>query len=227
MFISLADKKYEKIVPDACNIITSAPCHDVSEKPNGQILVGRNRGFDVCNIDGGVCESVELNTGCILCIQHYDEFIYALHLELESKREVIVFDSNTLGEIKRWALPDYKHMSKLVVVDNKVYVSDPYNLQLCVYSVAGSLITIFHHSTFNAPDLICVSAPESIIVSDKGANKVHKLNAKHDTVTWTCTDVKASMGVCCDTVGNVLAWSELTRSIYIISSMSGISNVEH
>ena len=137
--------------------------------------------------------------------------------EYGPKRYVIVFNSDDYSEVRRWSVPNYKYISNIAVSNNKVYVSDTDNKQLCVYSLTGTPITNIKHSTFSSLDYLSISTPDSILISDRAANKVHKLNSRTDTITWTCTDVSNPRGVCCDTNGDVWVWSNSTKSIFILS----------
>ena len=213
----------EQVTLYICAVSLNDTCYSVSETPAGQILVGRVQGFDICTRDGEIVRSVSVSTGNINSIQFYNSNIYTLCKEPTpaTKRYVIVFNSDDYSEVRRWSVPDYEYISNIAVSNNKVYVSDTDNKQLCVYSLTGTPITNIKHSTFSKPVHLSISTPDSIIISDCGANKVHKLDSRTDTITWTCTDVRDPRGVCCDTNGDVWVWSRSTKSIYILSSQSG------
>ena len=204
-----------------CTVALTKICYSVSETSSGQILVGGSRGFDICSSDGRIVRSVGEPTGDIFSIQYYNFNIYTLCKEPKpsNKRYVIVFDAIDYSEIWRWSVPEFAYISNMAVSNNKVYISDPDNAQLCVYSLNGTHITNIKHSTFSTPNHLSISTPDSIIISDLGANKVHKLDSRTDTITWTCTDVSNPRGVCCDTNGDVWVWSKSTKSIFILSEL--------
>ena len=217
------DRSSQQTTLNNCSVTLTKRCYSVSETPTGLILVGRDDGFDICNSDGRIVRSVNVSTGHIVSIQYCNSEIYTLCMKGEygPKRYVLVFNSDDYSEVRRWSVPDYKYISNIAVSNNKVYVSDTDNKQLCVYSLTGTPITNIKHSTFSSLDYLSISTPDSILISDWGANKVHKLDSRTDTITWTCTDVSIPRGVCCDTNGDVWVWSKSTKSIYILSSQSG------
>ena len=128
-----------------------------------------------------------------------------------------MFNSDDYSEVRRWSVPAYKHITNIAVSNNKVYVPDIDNKQLCVYSLTGTPITNIKHFTFSTPNYLNISTSDSIIISDFAASKVHKLDSRTDTITWTCPCVRHPGVVCCDTNGDVWVWSNCTKSIFILS----------
>ena len=197
--------------------------------PTGQILVGRKGGFDICNNDGTITKSidVEIRYGSekldIISIQYHETDIYTLGIEPDQNamRYFVMLKSEDYSKEGEWALGYDKKVCHMAVVDNKVYLSDPENKQLLVYSLTGREITNIKLSTFIKPLQLCLSGPNSIIISDGEANKVHKLDGNSDAITWTCTDVKDPSAVCCDAHGDVWVWSRDTQSIFLLASDSG------
>ena len=136
-------------------------------------------------------------------------------------RYVSVYDGINYKEERKWQVPSYKRMSNMVVNNKKVYVSDPHNKRLCVYSPAGESITKVSHKIFRQPDHLAICASDSIIISDPGANRVSKLYIIENTITWTCTEVESPRGVCCHISGGVFVWSQSTKSLFLLSSATG------
>ena len=195
--------------------------------PTGEVLVGRGRGFDIVSSDGRIVKSVSVSTGNIISIQFYNNEIYTLCIEPppSTKRYVIVFNRDHFNELRRWSVPDYKFISNIAVSNYKVYVSDTDNKRIRVYSLTGAHINFVNSSTFNSPVHLSVGSGCSVIISDYWADKVHKLDSRTDTITWTCPDVRDPTGVCCDTNGDVWVWSDSTKSIYVLSSATGKTTV--
>ena len=71
-------------------------CYSVSETSSGQLLVGGNGGFYICNNGGGIVRFVSVSTGHIHSIEFYNNKIYTLCMEGAKgpKRYVIVFNSD-------------------------------------------------------------------------------------------------------------------------------------
>ena len=189
------------------------------------MLLGRDTGFDVCTNDGRKLKSVNIPLGHITSIQYYNDNIYALCQEQGNgtKRHVLVFKSSNYKRIKSWPVPDYRCISNIAVVKNKVYVSDTANKRIAVYSITGDHSSYVTDSTFNSPDHICIGRDCSVIVSDWKADKVCRLDGKIDKIRWICDKVKTPRGVCCDTNGDVWVWSEHDKSIFVLSHRTGQS----
>jgi len=172
-----------------CSAVMSQWCYDVTEW-EGKMLVGRNDGFDVVDSKvspdtserGGqsrshrVLKSVSTaDSGGIISIRYYNNQIYTLYKEKPpgTKRQVIVFDSE-YREVKRWSVPDFKFISQLAVCNNKVYVSDRDNKQLCVYSAtSGKLLSTLSNPLFVSPEYLNICPPHSLLISDCLANRVY------------------------------------------------------
>jgi len=221
-----------------CSVMMSQICYDVTDW-EGKMLVGRNGGFVVVDSRvspytserGGqsrshrVLKSVSTaNSGNIVSIQCYNNQIYTLCIEKGSgtKRQVIVFDSE-YSEVRRWSVPDYKFISQLVVCNNKVYVSDTGNKQLCVYSAtSGKLLSTLSNPLFVSPLHLNVCPPHSLLISDYDANRVHRLDCRSDTITWTSAVVKNPRGIALDhTRREVWVYSKDTKSLFILNSDTG------
>jgi len=221
-----------------CSVVMSQDCYDVTDW-EGKMLVGRNDGFDVvdCRVSadtserGGqsrshrVLKSVsKAESAGIMSVQYYNNQIYTLCKEIGSgtKRQVIVFDSE-YREVRRWSVPDYKFLSQLAVCNNKVYVSDTDNKQLCVYSAtSGTLLSILSNPLFVSPNYLNICPPHSLLISDYHANRVHRLNCRSDTITWTSAVVKNPRGIALDHIGReVWVYSKATKSLFILYSDTG------
>ncbi|KAF6034985.1 hypothetical protein EB796_006707 [Bugula neritina] len=221
-----------------CSVVMSQWCYDVTDW-EGKMLVGWDGGFDVVDSRvspdtserGGqsrshrVLKSVSTaDSGNINSIQYYNNQIYTLCKEVGSgtKRLVIVFDSK-YSEVRRWSVPDYKFISQLAVCNNKVYVSDTDNKQLCVYSAtSGTLLSILSNPLFVSPNYLNICPPHSLLISDYHANRVHRLNCRSDTITWTSAVVKNPRGIALDhTRREVLVCSRATKSLFILNSDTG------
>jgi len=207
------------------------------------MLVGRNGGFDLVDSrvspdtsergsqsrSHRVLESVSTAvSGHINSIQYYNNHIYTLCADksLGSKRQVIVFDTK-YKEVRRWSVPDYWLISQLAVCSNKVYVSDPDNKQLCVYSAtSGKLLPPVSNPLFVRPANLNISPPHSVLISDRLANKVHRLDCRYDTIAWTSPVVKDPRGIALDqTRGEVWLYSKAIKSLFILNSDTG--NIIH
>jgi len=203
------------------------------------MLVGRYGGFDVVDSRvsadtserGGqsrshrVLKSVSTAiSGNINSIQHYNNQIYTLCKEKGSgtKRQVIIFDSE-YNEKKRWSVPDYKFISQLAVCNNKVYVSDPDNKYLCVYSAtSGTLLSALSNPLLVSLNYLNICPPHSLLISDCLANRVHRLDCRSDSMTWTSDVVKYPGGIALDHTGReVWVYSRATKSLFILNSDTG------
>ena len=178
--------------------------------------------------------SVSVSQINVTGVQYYNGEIYILWVEDGfvsqvrhmfgsggDSRYVSVYDGINYKEERKWQVPSYKRMSNMVVINKKVYVSDPHNKRLCVYSPAGEAITKVSHKIFRQPDHLAICASDSIIISDPGANRVSKLYIIENTITWTCTEVESPRGVCCHISGGVFVWSQSTKSLFLLSSATG------
>jgi len=213
-------------------------CYDVTDW-EGKMLLGRNHRFDVVDSRvspdtserGGqsrshrVLKSVSIaDSGNINSIQYYNNQIYTLCKEKKpgTKRQVIVFDSE-YREVRRWSVPDYKHISQLAVCNNKVYVSDPNNKQLCVYSAtSGTLLSTLPNPLFVSPLYLNICPPHSLLISDCLANRVHRLDCRSDIITWTSAVAKNPRGIALDHTGReVWVYSKATKSLFILNSDTG------
>ena len=215
-------------------MIESDDCYSVSLTPTGLILVGKNKEFGVQKVKGRVA-SVRVSQGKVSSIQYYNGEIYILcgddglvsqmlyHSIGLGEGSVIVYNSDSFDEVRKWTVPNARSMRSMAIINKKVYVSDTYNKQLCVYSLTGTPITEIKHSTFSKPKYLTVSIPDSIIISDSGANKVYKLYTMDDEITWTCSKVNLPGGVCCHVNGDVFVWSQSTKSLFLLSSVTGES----
>jgi len=220
------------------SVVMSQPCYDVINW-EGKMLVGRNGGFDV--VDSGVSPDTSerggqsrshrvlksvstVDSGHIISIRCYNNQIYTLCIEKppSTKRQVIVFDSE-YREVKRWSVPDFKHISQLAACNNKVYVSDSDNKQLCVYSAtSGTLLSTLSNPLFVSPDYLNICPPHSVLISDYHANRVHRLDCRSDTITWTSAVVKDLRGIALDHTGReVWVYSTATKSVFILNPDTG------
>ena len=214
----------EKTTPSTHDVVNAKICYSVTEDNQGQILVGRNRGFDVYDTRCKFVKSVEMSDLNIHCIQHYKDMAVALGVDTsDNKRCVAVMDyPYQYGYYTtKWSLPNFGYISNLVASNDKVYVSA--DSQLYVYSLTGGLYkdNFVKHYTFRKPVHLSTSSPDTVVISDREANKVHELYSTTDTVVWTCSEVKDPRGICCDTNGNVWVWSRETKSIFLISLVTG------
>jgi len=217
-------------------------CYDVTDWA-GKMLVGRNDGFDVVDSrvspdtserrghsrSHRVLKSVSTaDSGNIVSIQYYNNHIYTLCADksLGSKRQVIVFDSE-YSEVRRWPVPDYWLISQLAVCSNKVYVSNPDNKQLCVYSAtSGTLLPPVSNPLFVRPAHLNICPPHSVLISDCIANRVHRLDCRYDTITWTSTEVNNPRSIALNhTSEEVWLYSKATKSLFILNSDTG--NIIH
>ena len=197
-------------------------CYSVSEMPAGKLLLSGNGQFIVCDSDGRVHKKVKVAERFLTGIQFYDDNIYILSVDNETcgyRRYVSVFDSSAYKKVERWSVPAREGVCGIAVINDKVYVPD--GKQLCVFSLTGTLITKIKHSSFSSPECLSLCPPESIIISDWEAEKVHKFNCKEERITWTCSDVEEPKGVCCSNTGDVWVWSDSTSSLNLLSSVSG------
>jgi len=221
-----------------CSVVMSQTCYDVTDW-EGKMLVGRNNGFVVVDSrvspdtsergaqsrSHRVLKSVSTaDSGVITSTQYYTNQIYTLCNEKGSgtKRQVIVFDSE-YSEVKRWSVPDFKFISQLAVCNKKVYVSDPNNKQLCVYSAtSGTLLSTLSNTLFACPLHLNICPPHSVLISDYLADRVHRLDCRSDTITWTSVVVKNPRGIALAHTGReVWVWSRATNSLFILNSDTG------
>ena len=215
------DRRFDQVVLGGRRVVYPDTCYFVSATPTGQLLVGRKKKFDIFNCD---IESVEVTPGMVIGIQTYNQSIYTLRHDVglvSNDREIKVFDRTTFKEVGSLWAPFNSFPGNLAVINDKVYVPDDDSKRLCTFSLSGMRLDDVENPSFVTPANLSVSSPDSIIICDREANKVHKLDSRTDTITWTCTDVSSPIGVCCDTNGDVWVWSESTKSIYILSSQSG------
>ena len=205
-----------------CDTVLANACYSVDVTPAGEILAGGNKKFTVCNSKGRVVKTVSVSDGGILSIQWYKGCIYTLCIDPQpgSKREVVVYDGSSYNELRRWSVPNYANISQLAVCNDKVYVVDPKNHQLSVYSLTGETADHISHSIFSSPTHLAISHLEGIIVSDWKANKVHSLR-NDGTIRWTSSKVSGPRGVCCDASNDVCTWSQRKRVLLLLCNRSG------
>ena len=209
----------------------------MSVSPTGDLLAGRNGGFDECSSNGNISQSVSGTPifkrvvtlglamyGNVFSMQCYGNNIYVLYHEScggKRRRDIRVFDSS-YKQNSKWSVPNYEHNCGIAVANNKVYVPDPENQQLNIYSTDGKLLTsLTHPPSFSKPNHLSACSECSIIISDCGTDQVHKLGTKDDSILWTCKQVKDPRGVGSETNGDVWVWSNNTKSIFKLSSESG------
>jgi len=159
----------------------------------------------------------------ILSLQSHDNHIYTLCAEdsVRASRKVIIFDGEG-REMKTWSVPDYEYVSSLTVSNNKVYVSDPDSKRVCVYSMLGTQIGYISNASFHTPLHLNICPPHSLLISDCKANRVHRLDCRSDTITWTSAVVKKPRGIAVDHTGiEVWVWSDTIKAIVILDSDTG------
>jgi len=212
---------------------------DVTDGGGQNILAGREGGFDVLGTSkvsessisvGGrgyeIVKSVAIEEGgFVRSIQKYENFIYSLCYGVNDQLQVVVFDANTYAEVKRWSVPEvvpYPY-ARLAVCDEKVYITDRRHKQLIVFSTDGKHLTNITHSSIIKPYAISVCPPHSIIICDRSANRVHKLDTTTHDIIWSSPAVEGPGAVYCDhTCGEVWVWSSGTNSLFILDSETGM-----
>ena len=215
------DRRFDQIALGGRRVVYPDTCYSVSETPTGQLLVGRKKKFDILNCDS---KSVEVTPGMVIGIQTYNQSIYTLRHDVglvSNDREIKVFDRTTFKEVGSLWAPFNSFPGNLAVINDKVYVPDVDSKRLCTFSLSGRELEIIKNPSFVTPANLCVNSPDSIIICDREANKVHKLDSRTDTITWTCELVNCPVAACCDTNSDVWVWSEDSNCIIRLTSLSG------
>ncbi|XP_067944372.1 uncharacterized protein [Watersipora subatra] len=230
--MTVAIQSSTKAVIVCCQVITNKPCYTVKEASNGQLMVGRNGGFDILDKDGRLVRCIAVPNSQVLSVQEYKGKVYTLCVDFppSSKRRVIIFSGSSYKRIRSWPVPDYKYVSQLTVSNDKVYVSDTESCRLCVYPVGYQYSKIFFlirpptyitNLEFRAPEYLASCPGDSIAISDPKANKVQMRCLKDGTEKWTSSAVSNPVGICCGVRQDMWVWSESSKSLYRLSSHSG------
>jgi outer membrane protein assembly factor BamB len=133
--------------------------------------------------------------GWVSSIQVYNNELYVLS---RSTNKVYVYD--LAGRLKRsWSHNGNSgYFNKLRVVNEKVVVPDGASQSLTVYTLQGQLM-----KQVKVPGMtrywkaLAVCGDDSVILSDRGANSVLRVNIDSGEVMWTSKHVNEPQGVVC------------------------------
>ncbi|XP_067944214.1 uncharacterized protein [Watersipora subatra] len=208
----------------SCEFATKKTCYDMDVLPSKQIVCAGNRSIDVFDNTGTPTRTIFTKEGDYTSIQVYKGHIYALlkapqHTATHA-RWVIKFEENTFKEVHRWDLPPYKFVSMLAVSNDKVFVinNDGPKVKMNVYSTDGELLRdISCDDQFKKPVYMCPLGDDGILVADRTANAVYKINSIDEKVDEVYP-VPSPRGVYCDPSGNWWIWSSEEKSIYLRSA---------
>ena len=176
-------------------VCMSAPCVTVIGR-NNHIYVGLWDG-DRVSVIGPTGETQHFLTA--------QSFINGMDIHddkiiISTKDQVYVYDVTSGELIHSWAYTDVSGFisSNLAVVGDEVVITDRGNKRLSVYTLTGQLVR--HIPCQQMSDYVvslCCADNNSVILSDRYTNKVHRISITSGHIIWTSSHVKRPLGVTC------------------------------
>lgn len=202
-----------------CKIISTKTCYDLDIMKTGEILLGIGKGFDIIDQGGKVLRSVKFKTGNANSIQYYKRKIYVLVASSTSTKErwIYVYSLPDYKEETHWELPKFGYISQMAVSNDKVYVVDPDNKKVKIYSLTGEAKPDFDHSAFRNPIHLARCPPDGVLLSDWSAGIVYKIECSTDKIIWEFK-VTNPRGVFCDRLGNSWVWAYKEMAFHLRSA---------
>ncbi|XP_067939619.1 uncharacterized protein [Watersipora subatra] len=204
----------------------SAPLSICHYKGNTYIGL-RDNTVSRVDMDNNVTNGFISTSGQVESVTCYKNKLYTL--SHSSPLTVSVYSME--GElITSWEHPYHIYFSDmLVIINDKVLLSDPPNSRITTYSLDGQVLhhmpcplTVSSHVTIRSPD------NSSLILSSFTHSKICKIDTTTHEVMWTLTQVKRPEGLV--SYGEyILLTAHNNKTIYIINSTTGniVSQMAH
>ena len=124
--------------------------------------------------------------------------------------------------ISQWNRKDKCHYIRPAIVSNQIVIPDAINKQLTVYSLSGEVIKNIPCPQFKGRIAdrfsICKADNNSVIVSNKTASEVSKINITTGDTVWTCNEIAEPQAVAIYEKNYVCVGSEGKISILQINT---------
>ncbi|XP_067940339.1 uncharacterized protein [Watersipora subatra] len=178
------------------------------------------------DIDNKITNKFISTSGPVNSVTCYKERIYTL--SGTSPFTVGVYSIS--GElITRWKHPYHGSLSDMVIIEDKVLITDPSNTRITTYSLDGQVL---HHIPCplladSSSVRMCAPDNNSLIISSYRPSKVFKIDRTTQGVLWTLTEVDKPRGLV--SYGEYILLAAHNNKIYIINSTTGkiVSQMVH